>query len=123
MITSRFVTVRCRNSISVFVRPRLFPEADTGFRQSQASLIWRELEEEEEGLDEGPQGLFRSGPRRRQTQTNRDEDEEDRTDRRRRMSDYPDDDCVRYFVLGTLAAVFALLVNLVYPLLYKSNWA
>uniref|UniRef100_A0A8C4GVM1 ubiquitinyl hydrolase 1 n=1 Tax=Dicentrarchus labrax TaxID=13489 RepID=A0A8C4GVM1_DICLA len=76
--------------------PRLFPEADTGFRQSQASLIWRELEEEEEGLDEGPPGLFRSA-----------------------MSDYPDDDCVRYFVLGTLAAVFALLVNLVYPLLYK----
>uniref|UniRef100_A0A8C4NIR8 ubiquitinyl hydrolase 1 n=1 Tax=Dicentrarchus labrax TaxID=13489 RepID=A0A8C4NIR8_DICLA len=69
---------------------------------TSASLIWRELEEEEEGLDEGPPGLFRSALRRGQT-----------------MSDYPDDDCVRYFVLGTLAAVFALLVNLVYPLLYK----
>lgn len=116
------------NIIIVFVRLRLFPEADTGFRQSQASLIWRELEEEEEGLDEGPRGLFRSALRRRQTSRNRDEEDEDRSEgsvrrhRRQRMSDYPDDDCVRYFVLGTLAAVFALFVNLVYPLLYKSNW-
>lgn len=111
--------------IIVFVRPRLFPEADTGFRQSQASLIWRELEEEEEGLDDAPSGLFRSALRRGQTARNRDEEDEDRSEgsvrrhRRRRMSDYPDDDCVRYFVLGTLAAVFALFVNLVYPLLYK----
>lgn len=110
--------------IIVFVRPRLFPEADTGFRQSQASLIWRELEEEEEGLNEGSPGLFRSALRRRQTQRNR--EDEDRTEgsvrrhhRRRRMSDYPDDDCGRYFVLGTLAAMFALFVNLVYPLFYK----
>lgn len=113
------------NAIIVFVRPRLFPEADTGFRQSQASLIWRELEEEEEG-PEG--GLFRSVLRRGQTARNRDEEGEDgtagsvRRRHRRRMSDYPDDDCVRYFVLGTLAAVFALIVNLVYPLLFKSNW-
>uniref|UniRef100_A0A667XEM8 ubiquitinyl hydrolase 1 n=1 Tax=Myripristis murdjan TaxID=586833 RepID=A0A667XEM8_9TELE len=67
-----------------------------------ASLIWQELEEEEEGLDEGPRGLFRTGLQR--------------------MSDYSDDDCVRYFVLGTLAAVFALFLNLVYPLLHKANW-
>lgn len=108
--------------IIALVRLRLFPEADTGFRQSQASLIWRELEEEDEGLDEGPRGLFRSALRRGQAARNR--DDEDRTDgsvrrhRRRRMSDYPDDDCVRYFVLGTLVAVFALLVNF----FYKSNW-
>lgn len=56
---------------------------------------------------------------------NGDEEDEDRAEgsvrqhRSRRMSDYPDDDCVRYFVLGALAAVFALFVNLVYPLLYK----
>lgn len=105
-----------------------FPEADTGFRQSQASLIWRELEEEEEGLVQSPPGLFRSVLRRGQTPRNREEGDEDRSEgsvrqhRRRRMSDYPDDDCVRYFVLGTLAAMFALLVNLVYPLLYKTNW-
>uniref|UniRef100_A0A7N6BIQ2 ubiquitinyl hydrolase 1 n=1 Tax=Anabas testudineus TaxID=64144 RepID=A0A7N6BIQ2_ANATE len=90
-----------------FLRPRLFPEADIGFRQSQASLIWRELEEEEEGLDEGPRGLTEGLVRRHRGQ---------------RMSDYPDDDCVRYFVLGTLTAVFALFINLVYPLLYKASW-
>lgn len=117
-----------QNVIIVFVRQRLFPEADTGFRQSQASLIWRELEEEEEGLNEGPRGLLRSARRRREASRNGDEEDEDRTEgsvrrhRRQRMSDHPDDDCVRYFVLGTLAAVFALFVNLVYPLLYKSSW-
>ncbi|XP_074536944.1 ubiquitin carboxyl-terminal hydrolase 19 isoform X2 [Halichoeres trimaculatus] len=100
----------------------------SGATASQASLIWRELEEEEEGLVQSPPGLFRSVLRRGQTPRNRDEEDEDRTEgsvrqhRRRRMSDYPDDDCVRYFVLGTLAAMFALLVNLVYPLLYKTNW-
>ena len=115
----------CQSAIVVFVRPRLFPEADTGFRQSQASLIWRELEEEEEGLDVGPRGLFRTALRRRQTQRNRDEDDQSegsvRRHRRQRMSDYPDDDCVRYFILGTLTAVLALFVNLVYPL-YKARW-
>ncbi|XP_042266409.1 ubiquitin carboxyl-terminal hydrolase 19 isoform X3 [Thunnus maccoyii] len=100
----------------------------TGATASQASLIWRELEEEEEGFYEGPCGLFRSGQRRRQTLRNREEEDEDRAEgpmqchRWRRMSDYPDDDCMRYFLLGTLAAAFALFVNLVYPLLYKSNW-
>lgn len=116
--------------ITVFVRPRPFSQKLTpGFRQSQASLIWRELEEEEEGFDEGARGLFRSGlQRRRQTQRNREEDQDRaegparRRNRWRRMSDYPDDDCVRYFILGTLAAAFALIVNLVYPLIYKSNW-
>uniref|UniRef100_A0A672ISQ6 ubiquitinyl hydrolase 1 n=1 Tax=Salarias fasciatus TaxID=181472 RepID=A0A672ISQ6_SALFA len=85
-----------------------------GAAASQASLIWRELEEEEEGPDGGPGGLLQdpgregSAPRRR---------------RRNRMSDYPDDDCVRYFVLGTLTAVLALFVNLLYPLLYKASWS
>lgn len=114
----------------MFARSRLFPEADTGFRQSQASLIWQELEEEEEGLDEGPRGLFRTGLRRRQAprMMRRDGEDEDGAERllprhrRQRMSDYSDDDCVRYFVLGTLAAVFALFLNLVYPLLHKANW-
>ncbi|XP_061536576.1 ubiquitin carboxyl-terminal hydrolase 19 isoform X1 [Phycodurus eques] len=94
-------------------------------------LIWRELEEEEEeGLDVSAQGPFLSGRRRRQAQRTINEEDEDRTEAPRqhmrgsgRMSDCPDDERVRYFVLGTMAAVFALLVNLVYPLLYKSNWA
>ncbi|XP_051805775.1 ubiquitin carboxyl-terminal hydrolase 19 isoform X2 [Acanthochromis polyacanthus] len=110
-----------------FLRP-VGAESPTsaGATASQASLIWRELEEEEEGPDKGPRGLFRSALRRRQT--NRDEEDEDRAEgpvrrhRGQRMSDYPDDDCVRYFVLGTLTAVLALFVNLVYPLLYKTSW-
>uniref|UniRef100_A0A669ERL2 ubiquitinyl hydrolase 1 n=1 Tax=Oreochromis niloticus TaxID=8128 RepID=A0A669ERL2_ORENI len=87
-----------------FLRP-VGAESPTaaGATASQASLIWRELEEEDDGLDEGPPG---QSVRRRQ-----------------RMSDYPDDDCVRYFVLGTLTAVLALFVNLVYPLLYKASWS
>ncbi|XP_034028051.1 ubiquitin carboxyl-terminal hydrolase 19 isoform X2 [Thalassophryne amazonica] len=101
-----------------------------GAAASQASLIWQELEEEEEeGLDEGPHGLFRSGLRRRQMQrrTNRDE-EGDRIEgslqRRHRdgISEYPEDDCMRYFVVGTLAALLALFVNIVYPLIWKSSW-
>ncbi|KAM8864407.1 ubiquitin carboxyl-terminal hydrolase 19 isoform 2-T4 [Spinachia spinachia] len=117
-----------RRQNSPVERPPRFlrPESPTsaGATASQASLIWRELEEEEEGLDGGPRGLFRSVPRRRQGQ--RDRAEEDgrpaRRSRRPRTSDYPDDDRVRYFVLGTLAAVFALFVNLVYPLFNKSIW-
>ncbi|KAM6924417.1 ubiquitin carboxyl-terminal hydrolase 19 [Xenentodon cancila] len=69
-----------------------------GAAASQASLIWRELEEEEEGLDEGPRGLFGSGLRRRQMQRSGGDGEptEDgsvRRLRRQRMSDCPDDDC------------------------------
>lgn len=107
------------------------PEADTGFRQSQASLIWQELEEEAEGLDEAPRGLFRTGLWRRRTQkmANRNAGDEDRVEMpvrrrpRQRMSDYPDDDCVRYFIVGILAAMLALFINLVYLLVYKAKWA
>lgn len=105
------------------VQTHLFPEADTGFRQSQASLIWRQLEEEEEGPREGsPRLLWR-----RQAQQNREEEDADiagvslqhppRRRRRRRISEHPADDCGHFFVLGTLAAVFALLVNVLYPFL------
>ncbi|XP_041859245.1 ubiquitin carboxyl-terminal hydrolase 19 isoform X2 [Melanotaenia boesemani] len=110
-----------------FLRP-VGAESPTtaGATASQASLIWRELEEEEEGLDEGPRGLLRSALQRRHTHRNTgDEDQTDgavRRHRRQRMSDYPDDNRVRYFVLGTLTAALALLVNLVYPLLYKVKW-
>uniref|UniRef100_A0A8D2ZSM7 ubiquitinyl hydrolase 1 n=1 Tax=Scophthalmus maximus TaxID=52904 RepID=A0A8D2ZSM7_SCOMX len=113
-----------------FLRP-VGAESPTaaGATASQASLIWRELEEEEEGLDEGPRRLFRSALWRRQNQRNGAEEDEERVDgvvrrhRAQRMSEYPDDDCVRYFVVGTLTAVLALLVNLVYPLFYKANWS
>uniref|UniRef100_A0A8C7XPB2 Uncharacterized protein n=1 Tax=Oryzias sinensis TaxID=183150 RepID=A0A8C7XPB2_9TELE len=43
--------------------------------------------------------------------------------RRQRVLDHPDDYCVRYFLLGTLAAVLAVFVNLVYPFLFKARWS
>lgn len=100
----------------------LFPEVDTGFRKSQASLIWRELEEEEEGLNEGSSRLFDSALWRRQLQQNEDDEDKDIDEvsfqhQHRSRKIYPDDDCGHFFVLGTLAAIFALLINLVYPLL------
>lgn len=91
--------------------------------------MWRELEEEEEGLKEGSPRLFRAALWRRQLHQSTEEEEEDKDiaevslqpqqRRRRRISDYPDDDCGHFFVLGTLAAVFALFVNLLYPFLSK----
>ncbi|XP_076019456.1 ubiquitin carboxyl-terminal hydrolase 19 isoform X2 [Genypterus blacodes] len=104
-------------------------ESTAGAAASQASLIWQELEEEAEG-QEARGGLFRTGLWRRPTQrmANRNAGEEDRVEvpvRRRprqRVSDYPDDDCVRYFIVGILAAMLALFVNLVYLLVYKAKW-
>lgn len=111
------------------MKSHLFPEADTGFRQSQASLIWRELEEEEEGLNGGAPGLFHSALWRRQVLPKKEEEEDadlaevslqhQHRRSRRRISAYPDDDCGHIFVLGTLAAVFALFINVLYPLLSK----
>ncbi|XP_042160098.1 ubiquitin carboxyl-terminal hydrolase 19-like isoform X4 [Oncorhynchus tshawytscha] len=90
-----------------------------GASASQASLIWQELEQEEEGVEEGPRGLFRPRLGRRRA-ARREDGVEGQVWRllRQRIPHYSDDDCVRYFVLGTLAAVLALLVNL----LYRANW-
>uniref|UniRef100_A0A8C7U5P8 ubiquitinyl hydrolase 1 n=1 Tax=Oncorhynchus mykiss TaxID=8022 RepID=A0A8C7U5P8_ONCMY len=89
------------------------------FPPSQASLIWQELEQEEEGVEEGPRGLFRPRLGRRRA-ARREEGVEGQVWRllRQRIPHYSDDDCVLYFVLGTLAALLALLVNL----LYRANW-
>lgn len=88
--------------------------------------MWRELEEEEEGLKEGSPRLFHAALWRRQLHQSTEEEDKDIAEvslqpqqRRRRISDYPDDDCGHFFVLGTLAAVFALFVNLLYPFLSK----
>lgn len=113
----------------VMMRQGPFPEADTGFRQSQASLIWQELEEDEEGQREASfRSLFRPGLRGRRARTRLEEEEEEgrrgHSHRRRDgISDYCDGERLRYFILGTVAAVLALLFNLIYPLLYWSNWA
>lgn len=113
------------------------PEADSGFRQSQASRIWRELEEEEEGHSHRDAvGFFQSMLRRRQRSPGGGEveevvEEEDRAEgmvahhrwgrssRRRSESGYGEDDCRWFFVLATLVAALALFVSLVYPLLSK----
>uniref|UniRef100_A0A6Q2WXZ0 ubiquitinyl hydrolase 1 n=1 Tax=Esox lucius TaxID=8010 RepID=A0A6Q2WXZ0_ESOLU len=105
--------------------PGAEPPTTAGATASQASLIWQELEEEEEGLEEAPQGLFRTRLRRRATGWREQEEEgvEGQVRRRhRRNSGYSDDDCVRYLVLGTLAALLALVLNLLYPLLYRAIW-
>ncbi|XP_038137311.1 ubiquitin carboxyl-terminal hydrolase 19 isoform X3 [Cyprinodon tularosa] len=113
-------------------RPPRFPSpvgaesaGSAGAAGDQASLIWRELEEEDEGLDEGARGLFRSALRRRRPLRNRGEGAHRNGPERRQhrqMWDCPDEDCVRYLVVGTLAALMALFANLVYPFLYKLRW-
>ncbi|KAK1801524.1 hypothetical protein P4O66_004583 [Electrophorus voltai] len=114
--------------IGMLLRPGPILEADTGFHQSQASLIWQELEEEEDWQREDPsRGLFWPAVRARRARATADEEEEDRGGlvaghQQDRVSDYSDDDRVRYFILGTLAAVFALLLNFIYTLLSGSHW-
>ncbi|XP_053498623.1 ubiquitin carboxyl-terminal hydrolase 19 isoform X1 [Ictalurus furcatus] len=101
--------------------------AAAGAAASQASLIWQELEEEAEGQQGASSwGLFRPRlqPRRPRTRL---EEEDDRHGgltwrRQERVSDHSDDDRTKYFLLGTMAAVFALLLNIICPLIYKSHW-
>nr|XP_015203406.1 PREDICTED: ubiquitin carboxyl-terminal hydrolase 19 [Lepisosteus oculatus] len=91
------------------------PEPDTGFQKSQASLIWHELEEEEEGQEDS---IASTGGRLRgREEARRGWGELDE------LSDYSDENFVKYFVLGTLAAVLALVLNVVYPLISKSHWS
>ncbi|XP_016373515.1 ubiquitin carboxyl-terminal hydrolase 19 isoform X8 [Sinocyclocheilus rhinocerous] len=102
--------------------------AATGGAASQASLIWQELEEDEEGQREASfRSLFCPGLRGRRARMRPEEEEEGRGGhshrRRDRISDYSDGERLRYFIMGTVAAVLALLFNLIYPLLYWSNWA
>lgn len=109
----------------VLLRPGPVPEADTGFRQSQASLIWQELEEEAEGQHGAPSwSLFR--PRQRRPRTRMEEEDGRHRGltwrRQERVSDHSDDDRTKYFLLGIMAAVFALLLNIIYPLVYKFHW-
>uniref|UniRef100_A0A671QPH8 ubiquitinyl hydrolase 1 n=1 Tax=Sinocyclocheilus anshuiensis TaxID=1608454 RepID=A0A671QPH8_9TELE len=83
-----------------------------GAESSAASLIWQELEEDEEGQREASfRSLFCPGLRGRRARMRPEEEEEGILTR------------LRYFIMGTVAAVLALLFNLIYPLLYWSNWA
>ncbi|XP_072329211.1 ubiquitin carboxyl-terminal hydrolase 19 isoform X2 [Scyliorhinus torazame] len=78
---------------------------------SQASLIWQELEAEETG-EEAPRtpGRHNQGLRPLQSRINEDFSGT-------QLTDYSDQDCIRYFVLSTLAAILALFVNVLYPLI------
>uniref|UniRef100_A0A8C3V5F5 Ubiquitin carboxyl-terminal hydrolase 19 n=1 Tax=Catharus ustulatus TaxID=91951 RepID=A0A8C3V5F5_CATUS len=78
---------------------------------SQASLIWQELEAEEQELQlEAPQRHARNSWRpcgqKRSPGT----------------PQHPDEGCVRYFVLATTAAIVALFLNVFYPLIYQPRW-
>uniref|UniRef100_A0A8C3GSF8 ubiquitinyl hydrolase 1 n=1 Tax=Corvus moneduloides TaxID=1196302 RepID=A0A8C3GSF8_CORMO len=78
---------------------------------SQASLIWQELEAEEQELQlEAPQRPARNSWRpcgqKRSPGT----------------PPHPDEGCVRYFVLATTAAIVALFLNVFYPLIYQPRW-
>ncbi|NXT80470.1 UBP19 hydrolase, partial [Zapornia atra] len=78
---------------------------------SQASLIWQELEAEDQELHlEAPQRPTRNSWRPRGQK------------RSPGTPQHPDEGCVRYFVLATTAAIVALFLNVFYPLIYQTRW-
>ncbi|NXY26902.1 UBP19 hydrolase, partial [Atrichornis clamosus] len=78
---------------------------------SQASLIWQELEAEEQELQlEMPQRPARNSWRPRGQKQSPG------------TPQHPDEGCVRYFVLATTAAIVALFLNVFYPLIYQPRW-
>ncbi|XP_048953934.1 ubiquitin carboxyl-terminal hydrolase 19 isoform X20 [Canis lupus dingo] len=87
--------------------PDLGPAAEAA--ASQASRIWRELEAEEEPVPEGPVPLGPWGP-------------QDWVGPPPRGPTTSDEGCLRYFVLGTVAALVALVLNMFYPLVSQSCW-
>ncbi|XP_075430564.1 ubiquitin carboxyl-terminal hydrolase 19 isoform X2 [Ascaphus truei] len=76
---------------------------------SQASLIWQELEAEEDDIHNHLNVHRRC----------RSLSAHDPTDPQ--LSEYADDGRIRYFVLGTMAAIVAFFLNIFYPLMYKSQ--
>eukprot|EP00076_Gallus_gallus_P026038 XP_015148812.1 ubiquitin carboxyl-terminal hydrolase 19 isoform X5 [Gallus gallus] len=78
---------------------------------SQASLIWQELEAEEQELQlEAPQRPARNSWRPRGQK------------RSPGTPQHPDEGCVKYFILATTAAIVALFLNVFYPLIYQTRW-
>nr|KAG8539600.1 hypothetical protein GDO81_020668 [Engystomops pustulosus] len=76
---------------------------------SQASLIWQALEAEEEELhhDADVQRRHRAPATHGPTQL--------------QLSEYSDEARIRYFVLGTMAAIVAFFLNIFYPFMYQSQ--
>ncbi|XP_053234419.1 ubiquitin carboxyl-terminal hydrolase 19 isoform X2 [Podarcis raffonei] len=85
-------------------RADMAPSAEAA--ANQASLLWQELEAEEEAARRLMRSPWRSCSRRT----------------RHLAPDCPDEGRVRYFVLGTMAAIVALLLNVFYPLIYQTRW-
>ncbi|XP_039182511.1 ubiquitin carboxyl-terminal hydrolase 19 isoform X5 [Crotalus tigris] len=85
-------------------RADLAPSAETA--ASQASLLWQELEAEEDAARRLMRNPWRSGSQRT----------------RKLSPECPDEGHVRYFVLGTMAAIVALFLNVFYPLIYQTRW-
>uniref|UniRef100_A0A670YYG1 ubiquitinyl hydrolase 1 n=1 Tax=Pseudonaja textilis TaxID=8673 RepID=A0A670YYG1_PSETE len=85
-------------------RGDLAPSAEAA--ASQASLLWQELEAEEDAARRLMRNPWRSCSQRT----------------RKLSSECPDEGHVRYFVLGTMAAIVALFLNVFYPLIYQTRW-
>ncbi|XP_044307785.1 ubiquitin carboxyl-terminal hydrolase 19 isoform X3 [Varanus komodoensis] len=85
-------------------RADLAPSAEAA--GNQASLLWQEMEAEEEAAQRLMGSPWNSCSRRPKTLT----------------LDCPDEGRVRYFVLGTMAAIVALFLNVFYPLIYQTRW-
>ncbi|XP_020651056.3 ubiquitin carboxyl-terminal hydrolase 19 isoform X3 [Pogona vitticeps] len=83
-------------------RTDLAPNAEAA--ANQASLLWQELEAEEEAAR--MRSPWRSCSRRAKNLA----------------SECPDEGHVRYIVLGTMAAIVALFLNVFYPLIYQTRW-
>uniref|UniRef100_A0A8C0HH10 Ubiquitin carboxyl-terminal hydrolase 19 n=1 Tax=Chelonoidis abingdonii TaxID=106734 RepID=A0A8C0HH10_CHEAB len=77
---------------------------------SQASLIWQELEAEEEEEPEARRRHARTPCRPRGQKASQD------------AQQHADEGCLRYVVLGTMAAIVALFLNVFYPLISQSRW-
>ncbi|XP_039626979.1 ubiquitin carboxyl-terminal hydrolase 19 isoform X2 [Polypterus senegalus] len=92
------------------------PSMAAGAAASQASLIWQELEEDEDA-DVIQQHMYKRFWTRTERLTPKDTPE-------LVLSSLPDaeENCVRFIVLGTIAAVVALFVNVLYPLMSHGHW-
>ncbi|XP_030424659.1 ubiquitin carboxyl-terminal hydrolase 19-like isoform X5 [Gopherus evgoodei] len=77
---------------------------------SQASLIWQELEAEEEEEPEARRRHARTPCRPRGQKASQ------------AARQHSDEGCLRYVVLGTMAAIVALFLNVFYPLISQSRW-
>ncbi|XP_066474519.1 ubiquitin carboxyl-terminal hydrolase 19 isoform X3 [Tiliqua scincoides] len=82
----------------------LAPSAEAA--ANQASLLWQELEAEEEVARRLMRNPWNSCSQRS----------------KHHSSECPDEGRVRYFVLGTMAAIVALFLNVFYPLIYQTRW-